>query len=400
MPEMTDTRPSFVLTGATGFLGSHLMASLVQRGDRVLVLGRRGDKRSLEERVAGILEWFGLETRSAQVETVEADLLKPRLGLEGARYAELCSRKSEIVHLASDTRFSATNLRQSMDTNVHSLKEIIHFATRSGAPFFHYVSTAYVSGAAPSPCLEEPAGSAGFANIYEETKARAEAEVAARCGAAARAFTIWRPSIVYGDARTGRSNSFTALYHHVKALSVIRGIYLNDIRCRGGEKSRACGIHLDAAGVLHLPLRIFLPQQGYVNLIPIDYFVDAALQVLEHPQPGGIYHLTSDAPSTMTELAAYCEEFLKLKGIKIVYGEPPPGFRPNPPEALFNKLIEPYRPYLCDTRKFDRSNLHAAAAGLSPPRLSYGIFERCMAYALAVNWGGEAQRNGSGLPVR
>ena len=396
----SDAARSFVLTGATGFLGSHLMASLIERGDRVVILGRPREAASLELRIAQLLQWFGVRHRLGQVETAEADLLKPRLGLEPERYAELRSRRSQVVHLASDTRFSRANLAQSMDTNVRGLKQIIAFAKESQSPFFHYVSTAYVVGERCSPCPEEPVGMGGFANIYEETKARAEAEVAARCGESGLPFTILRPSIVYGDSRSGRSNSFTALYHHVKALHLIREIYLSDIRNHGGEKSRACGISLDAEGILHLPLKIFLPRRGCVNLIPVDYFVSAALNVMEHARPGGIYHLTSDAPSTMEELASYCERFLRVKGIEIVYHATPDGFKPNPPEALFNKLIEPYRPYLCDTRNFERRNLDCAAAGELPPRLSFEIFERCMEYAVSVNWSSEAQRNGSGLPVR
>ena len=390
----------FVLTGATGFLGSHPMAALVRRGDRVLVFGRPCKGSSLQKRVAGLLDWFGVQSGPGQVEAAEVDLLKPWLGLDPARYDELCSRGSRIVHLASDTRFSRANLPQSLDTNVHSLKEIIRFAQKSRAPFFHHVSTAYVGAAGRASCPEEPAATGDFANIYEETKARAEAEVAARCGESGVAYSILRPSIVYGDARTGRANSFTALYHHVKALSLIRDIYLGDLLSQGGARSRACGIRLDAAGVLHLPLRIFLPQRGSVNLIPVDYFVGAALQVMEKARPGCIYHLTSDTPSNMEELASYCGTFLNLQGIQIIYGDPPGGWLPNPPEALFHKFIEPYRPYLSDTRNFERRNTDAATAGQLPPRLSYQVFQRCMEYAARVNWGSEAQRNGSSLPVR
>jgi nucleoside-diphosphate-sugar epimerase len=363
------------------------MAALLQRGDRVLVLGRPGPGSSLESRIGKLLKWFGLQGRSSQIEAVQADLLQPRLGLDPQRYAELCSLGCQIVHLASDTRFSRANLPQSVDTNVHSLKEIINFAKASEAPFFQYVSTAFVAAPAGPTCLEEPVVSGTFTNIYEETKARAEAEVAARCGELALPFTILRPSIVYGDSQTGRSNSFTALYHHIKALCLIRDIYLSDLRNQGGKRSRACGIGLDAAGTLHLPLRIYLPRPGHVNLIPIDYFVSAALRVIEQARPGWIYHLTSDSPSTMEELACFSEGFLKLQGIEIHYGEPPQGCQPNPPEALFNKMIEPYRPYLCDTRIFDRRNLECAAPGLSPPRLCYQSFQRCMEYAVRVNWG-------------
>ena len=112
--------------------------------------------------------------------------------------------------------------------------------------------------------------------------------------------------------------------------------------------------------------------------------------MLERAEPGRIYHLTSDTPSTMEELALFCEEFLRLKGIEICYGSQPEAAAPNPAEALFNKLIDQYRPYLSDTRHFDRSNTDAATGGHAPPRLSYEIFQRCMEYAMRVNWGSAA----------
>ncbi len=384
---MTETtKQTFVLTGATGFLGSHLMAALVERKHKLIILGRSAKDASLAERIAKLLAWFGLEDRSAWIETAETDLLKPFCGLETNRYRELCAKADQIIHCASDTRFSERHRRESTDTNVHSLRGIINFARDGDISCFHYVSTAYIADDTSSLCLETPVNSGKFANIYEETKARAEKEVTARCDRYAIPFTILRPSIVYGDSRTGRSTCFTALYHHVRSLYMIREIYLNDIQAHGGHKSRACGIHLDDDGNLHLPLKAFLPRRGYINLIPIDYFVSAVLMILEHAQTGHIYHLTSDAPKTMEDLASYCELFLKMKGLAIFYGDTPNGFIPNPAEALFNRFIAPYRPYLSDTRIFDRRNTNHATANLFPPELSYGIFERCMQYATDANW--------------
>ncbi|GFO58011.1 hypothetical protein GMST_03360 [Geomonas silvestris] len=376
----------FVLTGATGFLGSHLMAELLRDGHTVVALGRGSGESGLKERIARQLAWFGLDSEGDRVHCVEAELLKPRLGLGQAAYRELCSHPATIVHLASDTRFAPANRAASLATNVESLAAVLDFARDSAAPFFHYVSTAYVAPADCSLCREEPVAHGSFANIYEETKARAELQVAQRCRELGLPYSILRPSIVYGDCRTGRSNSFTALYHHVKALELIRGIYLNDLASQGGAKSRASGIALGPDGTLKLPLRIFLPRKGHLNLIPIDFFVAAATRIIAAPRPAAIYHLTSRTPSTMEELALFCEAFLGIAGIEIRYGEPPASLRPNPAEALFGKLIEPYRPYLSDTRSFDSTNLTAVAPGIAPPPLSYPIFERCMRYAVEVNW--------------
>jgi nucleoside-diphosphate-sugar epimerase len=377
---------TYVLTGATGFLGSHLLAALLQRGDRVVVLGRRSAGESLAARIDKLLAWFDLRERSGQIETAEVDLLKPLCGLDPDRYQALCDKAGTIIHCASDTRFSERNRRESTATNVDSLEQIIEFAKNSNAPWFHYVSTAYAAGMSSSHCPEAPVASEKFVNVYEETKARAEQEVAAHCTMLAMSFTIIRPSIVYGDSRSGRANRFNALYNHVKSLYYIREIYLNDLRKQGGRRSEEYGIYLDDRGILHIPLKVVVTHRGHVNLIPIDYFVSATLSILEHGKAGAIYHLTSDVPKTVEDLAVYCESFLKMHGIEIVYGDTSDTAF-NPPEALFNRFIAPYLPYLADTRTFDRCSTDDTTAGLIPPEFTYDVFERCMDYAVGVNWG-------------
>jgi len=385
---MEDLKASaIVLTGATGFLGGHLMAALLERGHQLVLLGRSSAEGNLRDRIEKLLDWFGLGDRSSQIETVEADLLKIHFGLERKDYDALCAKVGRIVHCASDTRFSESCRTEIADANVRGLSGVIDLAKDGRVSCLHYVSTAFVGGGESSRCREVSVNAAGFANVYEETKAQAEKDLAARCGLYGVPFTIIRPSIVYGDSRSGRSTRFNALYYHVKALYFIREIYLNDIKKNGGRKSREYDIHLEENGILHLPLRIFLPQRGMVNLIPIDYFVSAVLAILERGKAGGIYHLTSDAPKTLAELASYCESYLKINGLQIVYGNPSEAAPLNPPEALLDKFIESYRPYLSDIRIFERGNTNQVTGGSFPPELTFEIFERCMDYALRVNWG-------------
>ena len=385
--DMTDTCPeTYVLTGATGFLGSHLLAALLQRGDRVIVLGRRSAGESLAARLEKLMTWFDLRGRSGQLETAEVDFLKPLCGLDPGRYRALCDKGGALIHCASDTRFSERNRRESMATNIDSLEQIIGFAKDSNAPWFHYVSTAYAAGIAYEHCPEAPVTSDRFVNVYEETKAGAEKKVAELCTMGALPFTIIRPSIVYGDSRSGRANCFNALYNHVKSLYYIRDMYLKDIHEHGGRKSGEHGIYKDEGGILHIPLKIVVAHRGTVNLIPIDYFVSATLSILAHPQAGTFYHITSDHPKTVEDIAAYCEAFLNIRGVHVVYRSVPNTLF-NPAEALFNRFIEPYLPYLSDTRTFARGNTDAATAGLIPPEFTYPVFERCMEYAVGADWG-------------
>ncbi len=380
-------REVIVLTGATGFLGSHLMAELLTRGHRLFILGRAAGGEPLEKRIRRLLGWFGIDYQNVHLETAEVGLADPLLGLDQQGYKALCAQGCRIIHCASDTRFSEQNRLESTRANVDCVKGMLTFAKDSSARFFYYVSTAYVAPCTSPLCLEAPVDGADFANVYEETKAQAEREVASRCLTYGIPFAVLRPSVVYGDARNGRANGFNALYYHVRALYYIREIYMNDLLNHSGRKSREWDIYLDDKEILHLPLRIFLKQRGQVNLIPIDYFVHAVSSLMETAEAGNVYHITSDEPKTTEELAAYCESFLKINGVHIVYNDQLNGHPPNPPEALFNKFIEPYRPYLSDTRIFDRSNTNRATGGLYPPELTYDIFERSMNYAVKANWG-------------
>jgi len=167
---------------------------------------------------------------------------------------------------------------------------------------------------------------------------------------------------------------------------MIRDIYIADIRERSGVKAGRVGIHLAPDGTLHMPLRIFLNGAGHVNLIPIDHFTAVMGKILENARSGYIYHITDDEPKTTFELAAYCEKFLGVRGIEIVYGDQE-GLLLTPPEEVFNNLARPYLPYLSDMRRFDRRNTREVAGGLKAPEMTYEVFARCMNYALSVSWG-------------
>src|SRR5664279_5534096 len=118
-------------------------------------------------------------------------------------------------------------------------------------------------------------------------------------------FSIIRPSIVYSDSQTGRSLKFNALYFPIRSAQSIRDIYLNDLQNNGGIKASKNGIFIDEEGYLFLPLKIYLPLEGDLNIIPVDYFVNATIKIIENCSGGGIFHLTNPFPTTMKIVAKY-----------------------------------------------------------------------------------------------
>jgi len=380
-------KPIIALTGATGFLGSHLMASMLSGGYKIIILGRPAKEETLQERISKLLRWFGIEELAGQLELVVIDFLKPMLGIPEAEYKNLCATTEQIIHCASDTSFSERKRDNVFKSNVTSLEGILEFAANAKVNFFHYISTSYVSGKNGTICKECFSSATEFLNVYEESKALAENIISTFCQKNEIPYTIIRPSIVYGDSRTGRSLRFNALYFPLQSVKYIKEIYLNDIINHGGKKSGQLGIFIDDEGYLFLPLRIYLPKEGALNLIPVDYFVNATMKIIDNATSGGIYHLTNNSSTKLEIISVYNEQFMKIKGVEIIYGKSADNALRNPAEELFDRFIEPYRDYLSDNRIFERVNTDLVTENLHPPEFTDEIFKNCMEYAIHVNWG-------------
>jgi nucleoside-diphosphate-sugar epimerase len=382
-----ENKPTIALTGATGFLGSHLMATLLSKGYNIIVFGRSAKNESLEERISRLLQWFGIDSCLDQVTCVDTDLSQDNLGIPTGEYSRLCSVVDSVIHCASDTSFSESKREKVMAANINNLKGILEFSKNAHVNFFHYISTAYVAGTGVTYCKETLSSVKTFTNVYEESKAEAEKIISRFCEKNSICLSIIRPSIVYGDSQSGRSLKFNALYFPVRSAQTIRDIYLNDILNNGGLKAAKNGIFIDKEGYLFLPLKIYLPHEGDINIIPVDYFVNTTIKIIENCSSNGIYHLTNPFHTTMKIIAKYYEQLMKVNGVEIIYGPMPDDLLRNPAEELFDRFIEPYRPYFSDNRVFDRTNIILATDNLNPPEFTYDIFKTCMEYAIKVNWG-------------
>ncbi len=220
---------SIILTGATGFLGAFLMSSLLERGYQVTVLGRPSKTMRLPERLSVLTHWLNIDP-GERLSAIEVDFSKKHLGLDNKVYLNLCANAGKIIHCASDTSFAERNRNRVVNTNVNSLLSLLDLVVDGRAEHLYYVSTAYACGKCEGICMETPVTTRSFNNVYEESKAQAEEIIRRSCEANEVPLSIVRPSIVYGDSKTGKSLKFNALYYAVKSISFIRDIFINDIR--------------------------------------------------------------------------------------------------------------------------------------------------------------------------
>lgn len=385
-----EKKSNFLVTGATGFLGSHLFIALCEKGYNITLLCRPTRDMSAHERVNAILKWFGRTLSSyPMLSIVEGYIGRPRFGLSDAAYHQLTLDTDELIHCASSTDFSQRNRVAIEEVNIEAFGSLLDFASASRCVFFHYISTAYVAGNVAGLCPEELSHNRSFYNIYEETKNRAEYMVSKTCETHGIRLSIYRPSIVYGDSITGRSRKFNALYFPVKTILFLRDIMVKDTRENGGQRATLMDVKALTDGRVHMPIRMMTRDGGTINFIPVDYFTAATVAIIEEDMHGNIHHIVNDSPITLHDLVGYTCRFARVDGIKAVNEKEHACCPKNALEELFESYINMYSPYISDLRFFSAENTAPILKKrkIECPPLTYEVFERCMKYAMAMKWG-------------
>jgi len=170
-----------LVTGGTGFVGSHAVAALLQAGHDVRLLVRSA------ERIASALAPLGV----GDVEHVVGDVTdRASVG----RAVEGCDA---VVHAASVYSLSARAAGLMEQVNVASTVNVLDEAARAGLDPIVYVSStvAFMPGDASPAGPDSPVGEPAF--TYARTKADAERE-ARRRQARGDPVAIVYPGAVYG----------------------------------------------------------------------------------------------------------------------------------------------------------------------------------------------------------
>jgi nucleoside-diphosphate-sugar epimerase len=178
---VTLLRLRVALTGASGYTGGRLLAALRDRGDEVTVLVRA---RSTTD---------AIRARASSV--VEGDLA------DAAAVARLVRGQDAVLHVAAVYRTAGHPDDYYREVNVRGTGRLLEAAARHGVRRFVHTSTVGVHGHVANPPADE---SAPFApgDIYQETKAEAEALAFDYHRRRGVPVTVVRPGAIYGPGET------------------------------------------------------------------------------------------------------------------------------------------------------------------------------------------------------
>lgn len=259
---------TYFVTGATGFIGRHLLEQLLARQGDIHCLLRRGSQKKFEDLRAR----FGTEGR--RLIPVIGDLTKPMLGLTPAQRKALAGKVRHFFHLAAVYDLAADADSQ-IAANVEGTRHALELAAALKAGCFHYASSIAVAGMYPGVFREDMFAEAeSLEHPYFRTKHDAEALVR---GAKIK-HRIYRPSVVIGHSKTGEIDKIDGPYYFFRALKKLR---------------EALPAWMPTVGL----------EGGRVNMVPVD-FVAAALDHIAHKAglDGGCFHLTDPAPRRIGEV--------------------------------------------------------------------------------------------------
>ena len=255
---------SYFLTGATGFIGRHLVQRLLARDGEIYVLVREAS----QDRLNALIEGWGSEAE-ARVQPVLGDLSEPRLGVSDEALAQLREASvAHFFHLAAvyDMTAAADDERNRI-ANVDGTRNAVALANELGVGCFHHTSSIAAAGMYKGLFREDMFDEGQkLAHPYHRTKF--EAEKIARTQTK-MPWRVYRPAIVVGNSMTGEMDKIDGPYYFFTAIKMARH---------------------------YLPgwFPLVGPELGYTNIVPVD-FVAGAMDHIAHEDglDGQAFHLTN-----------------------------------------------------------------------------------------------------------
>jgi NAD(P)-dependent dehydrogenase (short-subunit alcohol dehydrogenase family) len=255
---------TYFVTGATGFIGRHLVEQLLEnRRGIIYLLVREGSLDRLDQ----LHRTFW--NSSDRIVPVVGELTAPLLGVDEGWLSENIGKIRHFFHLAALYDMTAS-AELNEELNILGTREAIGLAAALDAGVFHQASSVAAAGDYRGVFDETMfAADQLLPSPYHETKYESERIVREECEVPWR---VYRPALVVGHSETGAMDKVDGPYYFFPALKMLRDSL--------PQWAPLVGVDL-----------------GDTNVVPVDY-VAKAMDYLahEHGLDGQAFHLVNPEP--------------------------------------------------------------------------------------------------------
>jgi short-subunit dehydrogenase len=249
---------TYFVTGATGFIGRHLVEQLLQRDGDIHVLVREGSTDKLD----ALIECWGPGARD-RIKPVVGDLAEPRLGVDPS---PLKGKIDHFFHLAAIYDMTADD-EVNERLNVAGTRNAVDLANALEAGILHHTSSIAAAGNFKGLFREDHFDEGQeLPSAYHRTKF--ESEKIAREQSTVP-WRVYRPAIVVGHSETGEMDKIDGPYYFFKLIQKLRGWLPEWFPLAG-------------------------PELGWTNVVPVDYVAKAMDHIAHQPDlDGQAFHLVN-----------------------------------------------------------------------------------------------------------
>jgi len=280
------------ITGFPGFIGGRLVERLSTPNTQFFLLVQK----NFVQKAMGDIQEIAAKTKTPlkNFALIEGDITLGNLGMSDTDLEVVLQETTDIYHLAAIYDLSVEK-ELAYSVNVNGTKFVNEIVCKTkNLHRYNYISTCYVAGMRDDRIYEnELQHDKGFRNYYEETKHFAEIEVESLKNDFP--VTIYRPSVVCGDSKTGETAKYDGIYYVITFLlkfpEVFRLVNVgnNDVR---------------------------------LNLVPVDFVIESlAVLAQDEKAVGKTIALADPNPMTTEEICDSIAETITNKKSVIT---PPP----------------------------------------------------------------------------
>lgn len=346
------------ITGGTGFLGWDLVKDLLDDKDlKLYLLVRDNAKEKASERVEKLVNnsYKGNQKKDVleRIEVISGDITKDGLGINKVDLEKLTREIDSLYHCAALCEFGV-ELKRIRTINVTGTKNVLDFAMKckENGRFasFHHLSTVAVIGDFSGTFYEESLDvGQRFNNTYEETKFEAEKLIRDYRNKGMN-ISVYRPSIITGDSRTGEVSNFQMFYQplHIFSLEIF-----DEVPANKGLK---------------------------YNLVPVDYVAKAIYLISSNKDNNKNYHLSNPSSISLDSLLDIASSYFGFKKPQVISEKE---FDFKTLDGFRKKVIDSYIPYFIHKKVvFDTKNFDSAVNGkdFSWPVIEEDLLTRLFKY--------------------